>query len=57
MHVMSLARRQKKATLKNLRDNSKIFKKIEEKENKDTFKRVFKQEDLCVIGVCDASYH
>ena len=49
VYVMNLARRQKKAALKNLRDVNRILKKVEEKDNKVTFGKVSRKEDLCVI--------
>ena len=42
--------------LKDLRDINRILKKVHEKESRVMFRRVAKKEDLCVIGVCDASY-
>ena len=44
-------------TLKNLRDVNRLLKKVQEKESNVVFKRIGKKEYLCVIGVCDASYH
>ena len=37
VYVMDLARRQKQAVLKDLRDVTRILKRVEEKENKVTF--------------------
>ena len=51
LYVMNIARRQKKAGLKDLRDANRILKKIEEKDNYVTFGRVARKKDLCVIGV------
>ena len=51
---MDLARRQKGAALKDLRDINRVLKKVEEKENKVIFGRVADKEDFCVIGVSDA---
>ena len=56
---MNLARRQKKAALKDLRDINRVLKKGERKENKGIFGRVSKRKDLYVIrwlnlykGIC-----
>ena len=57
VNIMDLARRQKKAVLKDLRDVNRILKKVEEKDNKVTFGKVSRKEDLCVIGVSDTSYN
>ena len=57
VYVMTLARKQKGATLKDLRDINRVLKKVEEKENKVIFGKVSYKKDLCVIAVSDASYH
>ena len=57
VYVMNLARRQKGAALKDLRDVNRVLKKVEEKENKIVFGKVANKEDLCVVGISDASYH
>ena len=54
---MNLAKNQKRAMLKDLRDVNRILKIGHENESKVMFQRVGQKEDLCVIGVCDASYH
>ena len=54
---MNSARRQKKASPKDLRDINRILKKLRERENKVVFSRVAQKGDLCVIGVSDASYN
>ena len=56
-YALDLAKKQKKATLKHLRDMNKVLKKVHEKESRFMFRRIGNKEDLCVIGVCDASYH
>ena len=40
-----------------MRDINRIIDKIGEKESKVVFGRVAKKEDMCVIGISDASYH
>merc|ERR1712115_496108 len=57
IHVLNSARKQKNAVLKDLRDINRIIDKICEKESKVVFRRVAKKEDMCVIGISDASYH
>ena len=36
---------------------NRVLKRVHEKESRVMFKRLGKKEDLCVVGVCDASYH
>ena len=43
--------------LKDLRDINRIVEKIGEKESKVVFGRVAEKQDMCVIGISDASYH
>jgi hypothetical protein len=57
IYALDLAKRQKNATLKDLRDINRILKKVQEKENKVVFGRIAKKNDLCIAGICDASYH
>ena len=57
IHVLNSAREQKNAVLKDLRDINRIVDKIGEKESKVVFGRVARKEDMCVIGISDASYH
>ena len=54
---MKSARKQKNAVLKDLRDINRIIYKIGEKESKIVFGRVARKEEMCVIGISDASYH
>ena len=57
IYALDLAKKQKSATLKDLRSINRILKKVQEKESKVIFRRVAKKEDLCILGICDASYH
>merc|ERR1711962_855828 len=57
IHVVNSARKQKNAVLKDFRDINRIIDKIGEKESKVVFGRVARKEDMCVIGISDASYH
>ena len=57
IYVLELAKKQKKATLKDLREVNRVLKKVHEKESKVVFKRIGDKKELCIIGVCDASYH
>ena len=56
IHALELAKKQKKATLKDLREVNRILKKVHEKESKVMFKKLGTKEELCIVGVCDASY-
>ena len=57
IHVLNSARKQKNAVLKDLRDINRIVEKIGEKESKVVFGKVARKQDMCVIGISDASYH
>ena len=50
-------KKQKKAMLKDSKEVNRVLKKVHEKESKVIFKRIGDKKDLCIIGVCDASYH
>jgi hypothetical protein len=56
IYALELAKKQKKATLKDLRNVNRILKKVSEKESRVVFGKIAKKEDLCVIGISDASY-
>ena len=55
--VLELAKNQKKATLKDLRNVNRILKKVYEKDNKVIFGRVAEKDKICVVGISDASYN
>ena len=57
IHVLNSARKQKNAVLKDLRDINRIVEKIGEKESKVVFGKVARKQDMCVIGISNASYH
>merc|ERR1712089_51621 len=57
IHVLNSARKQKNTVLNDLRDIKNIVEKIGEKESKVVFGKVAKKEEMCVIGISDASYH
>ena len=57
IHVLNSARKQKNAVLKDLKDMNRIVEKIGEKESKVVFGKVARKQDMCVIGISDASYH
>ena len=57
INVFNSARKQKNAVFNDLRDINRIVEKIGEKESKVVFGRVARKEDMCVIGISDASYH
>ena len=52
-----MPKKQKNSVLKDLRDINRIVEKIGEKESKVVFGKVARKQDICVIGVSDASYH
>ena len=43
--------------LKDLRGVNRVLKRVHEKESKVKFKKIGNREDLCLVGVCDASYN
>ena len=56
IHALELAKKQKKATLKDLKEVNNILKKVHEKESRVMFKRLGDKKELCVTGVSEASY-
>ena len=57
IYKLDLTEKQKKATLRDLREVNKILRIVLEKESNVVFKKVSWKEELCVVGVWDASYH
>ena len=57
IYALELAKRQKKATIKDLREINRVLKKVREKESRVLFTKIGKKNELSVIGVSDASYH
>ena len=57
INALELAKKQKKATLKDLRNVNRILKKVSDKESRVVFRRIARREDLCMIGITDASYN
>ena len=57
IYALELAKRQKKATIKDLREINRVLKKVKEKESKVLFTKIGEKDELSVIGVSDASYH
>ena len=57
MYALELAKRQKKAVIKDLREVNRVLKKVREKESKVVFTKIGEKDDLCVMGESDASYH
>ena len=47
IYALDMAKKQKRATLKDLRDLNRVFKKVKEKENKVVPKRIRKKK-TCV---------
>ena len=57
IYMLELAKRQKKATIKDLREINRVLKKVREKESKVLFTKIREKNELSVIGISDASYH
>ena len=57
IYALGLAKKQKDATLKELRNINRIIKKVSEKDNVVVFTKVAEKKDLCMLGVSDASYN
>merc|ERR1712030_150068 len=57
IYALNLAKKQKQATLKDLRDINRILMKVREKKSKVVFRKLGKKENLCLLSVTDASYH
>ena len=57
IYALDLAKKQKSATLKDLRSINRILQKVREKDSKIVFKKIGEKGSLCVIGISDASYH
>ena len=57
IYALELAKKQKKATVKDLREINKVLKKVREKDSRVLFTKVGKKDELIVMGVSDASYH
>ena len=57
IYVLELAKRQKKAMIKDLREINRVLKKVREKESRVLFTKIGEKDELSVIGVSDASYH
>ena len=57
IYALEFAKRQKKATIKDLREMNRVLKEVREKESRVLFKKIGKKYYLSVIGVSDASYH
>ena len=47
IYALNLAKKQKRATLKDIRDVNRVFKKVQEKESKVVFKRI-RKKNTCV---------
>ena len=57
IHALELAKRWKKAMIKDLREINRVLKKVREKESRVLFTKIGKKDELSVMGVSDASYH
>ena len=56
IYALELAKKQKKATIEDMREVNRVLKKIKEKESKVLFTKIGEKDELSVIGVSDASY-
>ena len=56
-YASELVTRQKKATIKDLRDVNRVLNKVKDKESKVLFTKIGKIDVLYVIGVSEVSYH
>ena len=54
--VLNMARKSKKATLRDLANINKVIKKIKMKKYEVIFTRIGRKEDLGISGIRDASY-
>ena len=57
IYALELAKKQKKAMVKDLREINKVLKKVREKDSRVLFTKVGKKDELIVMGVSYASYH
>ena len=53
---LAMSKNNKGATIGNLRDVSRVLKKVREPESKIKYKRIGDKEDLVIVGIGDASY-
>ena len=56
MAALTLSRKQSKATTEELKNVNRILKNVPGTNNKIIFKKIGGIYDLCMIGVCEASY-
>ena len=54
IYALELAKRQKKAMIKDLREINRVLKKVREKESKVLFTKIGEKDELSVVGVNDA---
>ena len=57
INALELAKKQKTAVLKDLRNMNRILQKVREKDCKIIFKKIDDKDELGVVGISDASYH
>ena len=57
IYALDLAKKQKNATLKDLKNINRIVRKVNEKESKVIFGKISRIDDLCVFGISDASHN
>ena len=55
-NVLEMSRKNNKATIKDLKDVSKVMKKVRERESKLTFRKIVADDKLIVYSETDASY-
>ena len=49
IYALDLTEKQRKATIKDLRDVNRVLKKVQEKKSKVMFRRIGAKEELCVF--------
>ena len=53
--ALQMSKKNKEATISDLRDINRVLKKVREHDSKLKYKRIGEKEDLIVVGVGDAS--
>ena len=54
--ALAMSKNNKRATIGNLRDVSRVLKKVRERESRVKYARIGDKEDLVVVGIGDASF-
>ena len=51
-----MSKKNNAATIADLRDVSRILKKVKERESRIKFEKIGEREDLAIVGIGDASF-